>query len=153
MMLIETAAAARPVDGVRRLYTVLLVDDEPDVLQSLKDLIEADMEGIRVLTATCGTQALGIIGAEHVDVVVTDYRMPDMDGIDMVQRLRKSHPEIACILLTAYADLSLVSRAVSEARFDGVFSKPLEAERLKRFIGLALSRQARGRDDLFEPEP
>jgi YesN/AraC family two-component response regulator len=150
-MFLDPETTARPIEGSQRFYTVLLVDDEPDVLESLKDVIQADMPGVRVLTASCATQALGIVGAERVDLVVTDYRMPDMDGIDMVERLRKSYPAMACVLLTAYADLSLVSRAISEARFDGVFSKPAETGRLTRFIGLALSRQEYGRDDRSSP--
>ena len=85
------------------MYTVLLTDDEKSVTESLKnDIPWANLGVESILTACDGMQALEIIASFHVDLLITDIRMPRMDGLELLARVRSVHPEIHCILLTAY---------------------------------------------------
>lgn len=106
---------------------VLVVDDEPLLVKSLRRLLVR--EGHEVLTAGDGQQALELLAAEQVDVVLSDVRMPVMDGVTLVRQLRERRerpPPV--VLLTGYADLS-----DAELRCAGavaVLGKPVEVETL-----------------------
>jgi CheY-like chemotaxis protein len=79
---------------------VLCIDDNDYGLKIRKLLLES--RGFRVLTAADGPTGLGIVTREHVDVIVLDYRMPDMDGEEVAMRLRTQHPEIPILLLSGF---------------------------------------------------
>ena len=70
--------------------TLLLVDDDPGILKALQRAVRS--EGYRVLLANSGPQALEIIGADAVDMVLSDVDMPGMSGLDLMIQLRKSRP-------------------------------------------------------------
>ncbi len=83
------------------LPTLLLVDDEFATLEVLELLFEP--EGYRVLTAANGDEALELLGSDHVDLVITDYKMPKMDGVELCERMRADERwrEIPVILTSA----------------------------------------------------
>jgi len=120
-------AVVEPPAGARRLperpWVVLLVDDEADVLTSIAELIEHFFENVRVVRAGSGRAALKALSSERVDVIISDFRMPGMDGIEFLYLARKLYPTLPRVMLTAFADEDLARRAVSEAFVDQFISK------------------------------
>src|SRR3954453_19663028 len=81
--------------------TVLVVDDEPSVLFALSEGLSDRRGGVRVGTAANGIEAVGVLGAEAVDLGLTDLRMPDMDGFELLAFRRRNHASLPVILMTA----------------------------------------------------
>ena len=97
----------------RPATSILVVDDEPDILYLLSTFVQDAFPKARVLTARNASEGLGILNKEEIDAVVSDYRMPAMDGIEFLSQARRLHPECGCILMTAFADSTLEPRALS----------------------------------------
>lgn len=83
--------------------TILLVDDEERLLSTTKKLF--DKIGIEALTANSGREALELLQSREVDVIFLDIKMPGMDGIETLQRIKKSHPLTEVIILTGHATM------------------------------------------------
>src|ERR1043166_7614599 len=84
--------------------TVLVVDDEPDILTSMAAFLAVFL-GWRVETADSGSKALQVLSSRAIDVVVTDYRMPGMDGLELLSRVRRKAPRVPVLVVTAYPDM------------------------------------------------
>lgn len=95
---------------------VLLVDDETDFLDSLTERLS--LRSLQVITATSGPEALELLTARPVDVVVLDVRMPGMDGIETIKEIKKSHPLVEVILLTGHASLQASIQGMELGAFD-----------------------------------
>lgn len=106
-----------------RPWVILLVDDEPDILSSVKMIIETAIPGTTVLTANSGRAGLDLLSSERVDMVIADFKMPGMDGIEFLYQCRKTHPLLPRLMLTAFADDDLIRRAISDAFVDDFIPK------------------------------
>ena len=84
--------------------TLLCIDDEPNVLAVRKMLLET--VGYRVLLAESGPRGLAILAREHVQKVIVDYKMPEMTGSEVAARIRRTHPGMPIIMLSAFVDLT-----------------------------------------------
>lgn len=84
--------------------TLLCIDDEPNVLAVRKMLLET--VGYRVLLAESGPRGLAILAREHVQTVIVDYKMPEMTGSEVAARIRRTHPGMPIIMLSAFVDLT-----------------------------------------------
>lgn len=113
-----------------RPWVILVVDDEPDVLQAMQTLVEAVIEGVRVLTAPSGRVGLEVLERERVDLVVSDLRMPGMDGIEFLYQARRLHGHIPRVMLTAFGTEEIARRAIAETFCSAVLSKGVEPHRL-----------------------
>lgn len=122
------------------LRTILCVDDEPNILSSMKRLFRAT--GHRVLTAEGGAQAVALLDAEPVDLVISDMRMPGMDGAELLQRVRQRWPRITRLLLTGYADIASTIAAINEGRIHRYITKPWNDEELLMTVREAFERQS-----------
>ena len=91
--------------------TFLFVDDEPNILNALKRLFRGPQRTI--LTATSGAAGLDLLAEHQVDVVVSDMRMPEMDGATFLRHVREKSPDTQRILLTGYADIASTIAAVA----------------------------------------
>lgn len=111
------------MDGNR----VLVVDDEA-VLRDLYSEVLSDA-GYRVATAPSGEAALAVLQTQAVDLVVTDYRMNGMDGIELVHRIRQIRPQAAVILLTSHIGPSTALEALRAGAF-WYLTKPVEIDAL-----------------------
>lgn len=116
---------------------VLLVDDEVDFLESLGQRLA--LRGLPVVTAASGPRALEIINTEEVDVVVLDVRMPGMDGIECLRRIKEGHPHIEVVMLTGHADLQSSLEGMRFGFFD-YLTKPVRLEHLIEKIQEAFER-------------
>ena len=116
---IKMSAPAKP--------TVYVVDDDADVLGSLRFLLETD--GFNVRTFRNGMALLNAVRSTGVDCFVIDYKMPDMNGIDLARRLRNRDMTAPIILITGYPDENISARAAAAGVRD-VMLKPLLDESL-----------------------
>jgi two-component system response regulator PilR (NtrC family) len=129
---------------------ILIVDDE----QSLRELLSLALgdEGWDVFTAADGDAAAVALQTEPVDVVVSDIRMPGMDGLELLQHVTASAPETAVILMTAHASTDTAIEALRLGAYDYV-TKPFDMEELKISVRRALDERALRRDnDLLRQE-
>ena len=101
--------------------TILCVDDEQDILDSLYDTF---MDKYEVRTASSGADALKIFEAEEISVVITDQRMPQMQGTELLAKIRALKPGCKSILLTGYADINAAIDAINKGAVNRYFSKP-----------------------------
>jgi CheY-like chemotaxis protein len=97
---LTAAALARQTCAVKK---ILIVDDEPAVLFALSEALADRRRGVKVATATSGGEAVALLESERVDLVVTDLRMPGMDGFELMAWLRRGFPHLPVIVMTAYA--------------------------------------------------
>lgn len=109
--------------GVR---VVLVVDDEQDILGSLKTFLEGCLAGVKVITATSGQEALEIMEAIDPSLIIADYRMPGMDGVALLETVAERRPGLPRVLMTAYPDLDVAVDAKNLADVDRFLTKPLE---------------------------
>jgi CheY-like chemotaxis protein len=119
--------------------TVLVVDDESDVLESIADFVGASHPDLDVLTAHSGPEALNIVRDRRVDLIVSDLRMPGMDGIEFLHDARVLQPRSSRMLLTAYREEALADRALIEAGVVAILSKPFDLLAFNDAIDAALA--------------
>jgi CheY-like chemotaxis protein len=118
------------------MKTVLLVDDEPENLRSLGELLARF--GYEVIEKSDAPSALlSLIERADVDLVITDYRMPGMDGLEFVRRLREKLPRMPIIMLTAYGAVETYLKSLSLGVFEYV-NKPVKAADLGRIVRAAI---------------
>jgi signal transduction histidine kinase len=127
---------------MNRRHTVLVVDDEPDVVASVKDLLRLDY---KVLGATRAAEGIEILDRENVHVVMTDQRMPEMTGVQLLEKVRERHPNAMRLLFTGYADVRAVVDAINRGNVYRYITKPWDPDEL-----MAIIREACERYDLIE---
>ncbi len=103
-------------------HHILLVDDERDVLLVLEDLFSN--RGYRVNKASNGIQALALLEDDPPDLILSDYRMPEMDGITLFKAAQNISPDTVRILLTAHGDLKIAIDAINHANVYKFITKP-----------------------------
>lgn len=126
---------SRPLPSV---VAVLVVDDEPDVLDSIVDLLRAELPNAQVWAAADGSKALEVLRRERVDAILSDYRMPGMDGLELLTQARKIAPDAARILVTAYPELQVAVRAINEAAIQNFLTKPVQPSHLVEVVNAAI---------------
>ncbi len=116
------------------MYTALFVDDEEDILQNLLQIIDWPVYGFEtLLTAQNGVEALTLLSAHHVDLLITDIRMPEMDGIELLKAVKLSYPAIRCIFLSSYSDFSYAREAISLG-VENYLLKPVRPDELENSV-------------------
>lgn len=115
-------------------WSILLVDDEEDILVSMKEYLEVTIPELEVKTATGGAKALEILEDGPVDLIITDYKMPEMDGLEFLRRAAKMHPAVPRIILTAFPKLDLAIQAINEVEVDRFLTKPIRPEELEKVV-------------------
>ena len=117
---------------------VLIVEDDEVFLRPLRRALE--LGGFDALTAGSGEEALDLLKAEDVDLVLTDQRLPGMDGVALVRRLRSEHPEVAVVVMTAYATIGAAVDATRLGATDYLV-KPFEPDEILLVVRRALEFQ------------
>lgn len=120
--------------------TILCVDDEPGILAALKRMLRSDR--VCVLTAQGGAQALEILSRLPVDLVISDMRMPGMDGAQLLEQVYLRWPAVMRVLLTGHADVDSTIAAVNRGRIFRYLHKPWDDEDLRMTVrqGLEMRR-------------
>ena len=102
--------------------TLLFVDDEPSILSSLQRLFRP--KGYKILTAESGEAGLAILDTHPVDLVISDMRMPKMDGAQFLEKVRAKTPETMRLLLTGYADVTSTINAINKGEYIATSPNP-----------------------------
>ncbi|MBD5804932.1 Type II secretion system protein E [Azoarcus sp. Aa7] len=127
-----TAAAARP------RYRILFVDDEPSILKALARIFRA--ESYEILTAGSGAEALARLKEAPVQVIISDYMMPGMNGADLLKQVKSLYPETIRIMLTGHADTGAVMGAINDGAVYKFILKPWNDDDLRVTVSLALEQ-------------
>ena len=125
--------------GETRQASILVVDDEADVVESIRELLRLDY---RVLVATRASEAMSILDARPVDVVMTDQRMPEMTGVELLHHVRETQPDTVRLLFTGYADVRAVIDAINRGNIYRYITKPWDPEELQGIVRDAVERRA-----------
>ena len=125
---------------------VLVIDDEPLVLETLRDVLTAC--GFETVAEADAGRALERVAQFRPSVVVSDVKMPGLNGFELLRELRTRHPEIAVILLTGEGSVETALRAVQEEGAYHYFEKPIDSETLCATVARALAEGQAARDSL-----
>jgi two-component system response regulator HupR/HoxA len=126
--------AARPDAGARS-YGILIVDDEPAILESLELTLGSDY---RVHTAESGEAGLAILEGENIALIISDQVLPSMSGVEFLEKAIEVSPQAIRMLLTGYADIRSMSRAINEGRIYRFITKPWEPDEVRLNVRRAL---------------
>jgi HD-like signal output (HDOD) protein/CheY-like chemotaxis protein len=118
--------------------TLLFVDDDPGILASLRRLLRK--EGWNILLAGSAREGLDLLQKQPVDLVVSDMRMPEVDGAAFLRQVRQQYPQVIRIILTGYAERQAVVRAFDQADIHQMISKPWNDDELKEILRNALAQ-------------
>jgi diguanylate cyclase (GGDEF)-like protein len=129
------------LEGVRRRPRVLLVDDEPGNLQMLVRALRDEFETVGVESPLEAQRILEGPMGPHIDVVVADQRMPDMTGTELLSWVSDRLPRVRRLIVTAFADASVMLEAINRVRVDRFMLKPLASQELVEGL-----RELMGRD-------
>ncbi|MEJ2041468.1 MAG: response regulator, partial [Desulfosarcinaceae bacterium] len=119
-------------------HTILCVDDEPNILQALKRLLRR--EGYRMLTATSGKEALEILSKEEIHLIISDQRMPEMNGTEFLAQVKHAYPDVLRVILTGYTDVDSITESINKGHIYKFFLKPWNDHTLKLEIRQALDQ-------------
>ncbi len=112
--------------------TLLIVDDEPNIIHSLERLFRR--AGYRLLHAENGAAGLALLEENEVGVILSDQRMPDMNGVEFLSEVRERWPDTVRIVLSGYTELSSVTESVNKAGIYKFLTKPWDDEALRETV-------------------
>ncbi len=124
------------MDEASGMPVLLIVDDEPNVIQALKRLFRK--EAITVLSTSSGRQALDILQEQPIDILLTDHRMPEMSGVELLSIVKERYPETLRMILTGYTDIDTITQCVNQGQIYKFFLKPWDDSQLLLEIRQAL---------------
>ncbi|MFW6216463.1 MAG: sigma-54-dependent transcriptional regulator, partial [Desulfohalobiaceae bacterium] len=126
---------------------LLIVDDEQDMLQGLQRLLSFELQDVEVEVSSHSAQALRLLQEQGFDLVLLDIRMPDMDGLELLQRIKQLDPWITVIMMTAYGSIEIAVQSIKQGAYDFI-SKPFEMQDLLRLLRKGLERSQLIRENL-----
>lgn len=134
----DTTAAAETPEA--KMPTILCVDDEPNILSSLRRLFRT--KGFQVRVAESGQAGLALMETEAIDLVISDMRMPEMDGARFLELVRERWPDTMRLLLTGYADVNSIIEAINRGEIHRYITKPWDDNDIVLIVRQALERKA-----------
>lgn len=120
----------------RKNLMVLIVDDEPDILELMEE--EFRYCGYQTLTAVCGNDAINILNTKHIDIVVSDYKMPNGNGMAVLSHVNMMDKKPVFFFVSGQADVSTEDAIKAGAR--KFFSKPFDLDELIKEIEIDISK-------------
>jgi len=134
-----TGFPAVPVSGQDSGIRIVIVDDEQDFARGLVRLVAGHFAGVQVEAALSGKEALRLLAAGKVHLMITDLRMPEMSGMQLLTEALKLHPDLSMVVLSAYGTIETAVEAVHAGAYD-FLTKPIEPEQLFRVVAKGLER-------------
>src|SRR5437879_9903322 len=123
---------------------VLIVDDDPALLQALPETLRLRMNGVTVDTADSSAAALDRISARDYDAIVTDIRMPGMDGLTLLAEILGRRPDTPTLMITGHGEYDLALRALRGGAYDFI-QKPIDRDRFVSSVHRAIDAHALNR--------
>src|SRR5690242_21493473 len=134
---------APPIGGGDKKQ-VLIVDDEPNLRKILAAQLSRD--GYDVITAEDGEQGLSMLREHHIDLVVTDLKMPKIDGMTLLREALAEQPELPIVMITAHGTVDTAVEALKLGAFD-YLTKPFDKDEVRQIVAKALkTRQLAGEE-------
>lgn len=130
----------------KQTYTILCLDDEQNILNSLRRLLRK--EGYKLLLASNGEEAFKLLAENEVHLVISDQRMPEMNGTEFLAKVKEQYPDILRIILTGYTDVDSITESINKGHIYKFFLKPWNDQNLKLEIRQALEQFALIRDNI-----
>lgn len=134
--LLEYQSMHQAVPGLlsqaEQLQTLLLLDDEENILRALARVLRRD--GYKILMATCAQDAFELLAQNNVQVILSDQRMPEMNGTEFLSRVKDLYPNTIRIVLSGYTDLKSVTEAINEGAIYKFLTKPWDDDQLRQSI-------------------
>ena len=130
------------------MHKILIVDDEINIRFVLSAMLKK--EGYAVASAADGLEALQFLKTGRIDVVVTDLKMPHLDGMGLLNRITEQFPEVPVIIITAYGTVATAVEALKKGALDYI-TKPFELDDLKHVISKAVKTRTLKESELFLP--
>ncbi len=127
------------------LYNIMIVDDEEYITMILREALES-LPNCRITTVADGREALALFEQQPFDLLITDYKMPHLDGMTLATHVRQLYPRTAIIMLTAYSDDTLRQRA-GRLAIRYILDKPVKFSEIRRVAAEELSRAKTNDDD------
>lgn len=124
------------VSGEGSKHLLLFVDDEESILHALRRLFRK--EPYEILTAVSAREGLNLVASRPVELIISDHRMPEMEGTEFLARVREKKPDIMRIMLTGYADMKAAVEAINESQVYRYISKPWNDDDLRLTVREAL---------------
>ena len=121
-------------------HCLLIVDDEPNVCDSVHDLLRREF---RVLKANSGEEGYRIMQEEEVHIVMSDQRMPQITGVELLTKVKSRYPQAIRMLFTGFADLDSVVAAINEGHVFQFLKKPWQPEELESAVRQAAAEYER----------
>jgi two-component system response regulator HydG len=110
---------------MRETAAILVVDDNHSMAKTMADIM--GVKGFEVYAAYSGLEALAVLQSRPIDILLTDVVMPDMNGVELYRKTKKTYPKLTTILMTAYAADDLINQALAEG-IKTVLTKPLDID-------------------------
>ena len=129
--------------------SLLIVDDEPYILSALQAILTSEFD---VVTSDCATSAKALLSRQPVDLILTDLRMPDQTGIELLEWVREHHPRTVRLLMTGFAEVEGAIEAINRSQVYHFLLKPWRSEELVQVLRNAAEKcfLERSRDELLE---
>lgn len=128
------------------MENILIIDDEKSLLDLLSVVFKKEGYGVR--TALSASQAYEIFDKEDLDLIVTDIKMPETDGMDVLRYLREKHPDVPVVMITAYGSVNQAVEALKIGALDYVV-KPFDVEELKIIVSRGLAERRLKQENLL----
>ena len=125
---------------------ILLIDDSQEILEILSTYLTS--EGYEVETASDGLTGISMIGNNFYDIVLTDIKMPDVGGMDVLAYTRENSPESICLVLTGYGTIKSAVEAIKAGAFD-YFTKPVKLDEIQIALERALEHRNLKRENIY----
>lgn len=138
------ATHSRPMPRRHSRHVILVVDDELDVALPLAELLERLLPNVHVIAASCVDEALDVLSRTPVDLVITDLRMPGLDGEHLLGVVGRLEAKPASILMTGFPEEGTVYRCVNERKVGAIVTKPFDATVMADTAKRLLSGRAPG---------
>jgi CheY-like chemotaxis protein len=134
-LLAEERCLEFPKESEGRDISLLVIDDEPKIIAIMARVLR--QEGYRVFSTTTADEGFELLATNRIGVILSDLRMPGMDGIEFLSRVSRLHPETVRIAMSGYADMDMVAEAINRGAIYKFLTKPLKNEVLRQNIAKA----------------
>ncbi len=132
---------------MEKTWRIMFVDDDRDILSMVEQYLK--MQGYSVITVDSGFKALDVIKQQPVDIIFTDYKMPEFSGLELLAAIKKSKPEIEVIIVTGYGSMESAIQAMKYGSYD-YLQKPFKLDHLKLIIDRIIEeKKLKHREDLI----
>jgi len=128
---------------------ILIVDDELNMRLVLSALLKK--EGYEIASAADGNEAMDVLKSDGIDAVITDLKMPNMDGMELLRRMNNKYPDVPVIMITAHGTVATAVEALKKGALDYI-TKPFDLDELKNVVSKAIKTRALKENEIRAPQ-